>query len=81
MTVAVKAELPVSRRQPAGRKWQQRVKEILQAGRDVFSEKGYERATTAEIAELAKYHQCGWRSSTRSSPSRRMKSVYGMGRA
>ncbi|HEY4297790.1 MAG TPA: TetR family transcriptional regulator, partial [Paraburkholderia sp.] len=45
MTVAVKAELPVSRRQPAGRKSQQRVKEILQAGRDVFSEKGYERAT------------------------------------
>ncbi len=29
----------------------QRVKEILQAGRDVFSEKGYERATTAEIAQ------------------------------
>lgn len=42
---------PASRRQPAGRKSQQRVKEILQAGRDVFSEKGYERATTAEIAQ------------------------------
>ncbi|WP_260858361.1 TetR/AcrR family transcriptional regulator [Paraburkholderia sp. BCC1885] len=40
-----------SRRQPAGRKSQQRVKEILQAGREVFSEKGYERATTAEIAQ------------------------------
>ncbi|WP_233834694.1 TetR/AcrR family transcriptional regulator [Paraburkholderia sp. ZP32-5] len=51
MTVAVKAGLPVSRREPAGRKSQQRVKEILQAGRDVFSEKGYERATTAEIAQ------------------------------
>ncbi|EEA04392.1 transcriptional regulator, TetR family [Burkholderia sp. H160] len=51
MTVAEKAGLPVSRRQPAGRKSQQRVKEILQAGRDVFSEKGYERATTAEIAQ------------------------------
>ncbi|HZZ12449.1 MAG TPA: TetR/AcrR family transcriptional regulator [Paraburkholderia sp.] len=51
MTVAMKADLPVSRRQPAGRKSQQRVKEILQAGRDVFSEKGYERATTAEIAQ------------------------------
>jgi len=51
MTVATKAELPASRRQPAGRKSQQRVKEILQAGRDVFSEKGYERATTAEIAQ------------------------------
>ena len=43
-------ETPASRRQPAGRKSQQRVKEILEAGRDVFSEKGYERATTAEIA-------------------------------
>jgi AcrR family transcriptional regulator len=51
MTVASKPESPVSRRQPAGRKSQQRVKEILQAGRDVFSEKGYERATTAEIAQ------------------------------
>jgi AcrR family transcriptional regulator len=40
-----------ARRLPAGRKSQQRVKEILQAGRDVFSEKGYERATTAEIAQ------------------------------
>ncbi|MFC0401077.1 TetR/AcrR family transcriptional regulator [Paraburkholderia rhizosphaerae] len=43
-------EAPASRRQPAGRKSQQRVKEILEAGRDVFAEKGYERATTAEIA-------------------------------
>jgi AcrR family transcriptional regulator len=51
MTVAEKTLLPVSRRQPAGRKSQQRVKEILQAGRDVFSEKGFERATTAEIAQ------------------------------
>src|SRR5260370_486960 len=50
MMAAPKAELPLSRRQPAGRKSQQRVKEILQTGRDVFSEKGYERATTAEIA-------------------------------
>jgi AcrR family transcriptional regulator len=47
----LEAEALVSRRQPAGRKSQQRVKEILQAGRDVFSEKGYERATTAEIAQ------------------------------
>lgn len=39
------------RRQPTGRKSQQRIKEILQAGRDVFSEKGFERATTAEIAQ------------------------------
>ncbi|RKF40022.1 TetR/AcrR family transcriptional regulator [Paraburkholderia fungorum] len=51
MTAVLKAELPASRRQPAGRKSQQRVREILQAGRDVFSEKGYERATTAEIAQ------------------------------
>ncbi|MCX5538752.1 MULTISPECIES: TetR/AcrR family transcriptional regulator [Paraburkholderia] len=49
--VAQKAVLPASRRQPAGRKSQQRVREILQAGRDVFSEKGYARATTAEIAQ------------------------------
>lgn len=48
---ATRAELPASRREPVGRKSQQRVKEILQAGRDVFSEKGYERATTAEIAQ------------------------------
>ncbi|PVX78783.1 TetR/AcrR family transcriptional regulator [Paraburkholderia unamae] len=48
---AQKAVLPASRRQPAGRKSQQRVREILQAGRDVFSEKGYARATTAEIAQ------------------------------
>ncbi|MCP3708365.1 TetR/AcrR family transcriptional regulator [Paraburkholderia sp. CNPSo 3274] len=49
--VAQKAVLPASRRQPAGRKSQQRVREILQAGREVFSEKGYTRATTAEIAQ------------------------------
>ena len=46
-----KAEASGARRQPAGRKSQQRVKDILQAGREVFSEKGYERATTAEIAQ------------------------------
>jgi AcrR family transcriptional regulator len=51
MTVAAKSDTPVARRQPGGRKSQQRVKEILQAGRDVFSERGYERATTAEIAQ------------------------------
>ncbi|QGZ63996.1 TetR/AcrR family transcriptional regulator [Paraburkholderia acidisoli] len=48
---AQKAVLPASRRQPAGRKSQQRVREILEAGREVFSEKGYARATTAEIAQ------------------------------
>jgi AcrR family transcriptional regulator len=51
MPAATRAALPASRREPAGRKSQQRVKEILQAGRDVFSEKGYVRATTAEIAQ------------------------------
>jgi AcrR family transcriptional regulator len=51
MMGVARAEVPASRRQPAGRKSQQRVKEILQAGRDVFSEKGYDRATTAEIAQ------------------------------
>ncbi|WP_321929599.1 TetR/AcrR family transcriptional regulator [Paraburkholderia guartelaensis] len=49
--VAPKAVLPAARRQPAGRKSQQRVREILQAGREVFSERGYARATTAEIAQ------------------------------
>jgi AcrR family transcriptional regulator len=51
MAAEIKAELGKVRRRPTGRKSQQRVKEILQAGRDVFSEKGYERATTAEIAQ------------------------------
>ncbi|MGH8778438.1 TetR/AcrR family transcriptional regulator [Paraburkholderia sp.] len=46
-----KADPGMVRRQPAGARSQQRVKDILQAGRDVFSEKGYERATTAEIAQ------------------------------
>jgi AcrR family transcriptional regulator len=47
----LKSEANAPRRLPAGRKSQQRVKDILQAGREVFSEKGYERATTAEIAQ------------------------------
>ncbi|MDR5856801.1 TetR/AcrR family transcriptional regulator [Caballeronia sp. LZ062] len=38
------------RRTPTGVKSQQRVRDILQAGRDVFAEKGYDAATTAEIA-------------------------------
>lgn len=41
------------RRTPAGVKSQQRVRDILQAGRDVFAEKGYDAATTAEIAQRA----------------------------
>ncbi|PPK42434.1 TetR family transcriptional regulator [Trinickia symbiotica] len=47
----LKAEANGTRRHPAGPKSQQRVRDILQAGRDVFAEKGYERATTAEIAQ------------------------------
>jgi AcrR family transcriptional regulator len=46
-----KVEANGIRRQPAGRKSLQRVKDILQTGRDVFAEKGYEHATTAEIAQ------------------------------
>ncbi len=42
-----------SRRTPAGIKSQQRVKDILQAGREVFAEKGYDAATSAEIAQRA----------------------------
>ncbi|VXB16500.1 Transcriptional regulator, TetR family [Burkholderia sp. 8Y] len=41
------------RRTPASVKSQQRVRDILQAGRDVFAEKGYDAATTAEIAQRA----------------------------
>ncbi|WP_250514779.1 TetR/AcrR family transcriptional regulator [Caballeronia sp. INDeC2] len=41
------------RRTPTGVKSQQRVKDILQAGRDVFAEKGYDAATSAEIAQRA----------------------------
>jgi AcrR family transcriptional regulator len=44
---------PGIRRTPAGTKSQQRVKEILQAGREVFAEKGYDAATSAEIAQRA----------------------------
>jgi AcrR family transcriptional regulator len=42
-----------SRRTPSSVKSQQRVKDILQAGRDVFAEKGYDAATSAEIAQRA----------------------------
>jgi AcrR family transcriptional regulator len=39
------------RRQPNSAKSQQRVRDILRIGRDVLAEKGYERATTTEIAQ------------------------------
>jgi AcrR family transcriptional regulator len=42
-----------TRRTPTGVRSQQRVKEILQAGREVFAEKGYDAATSAEIAQRA----------------------------
>ncbi|MBV8035349.1 TetR/AcrR family transcriptional regulator [Roseateles sp.] len=39
------------RRAPAGPKAEQRVRDILRVGREVFAERGYERATTTEIAQ------------------------------
>ena len=39
------------RRAPASAKSEQRVRDILRVGRDVFSERGYERSTTTEIAQ------------------------------
>ncbi len=42
---------PPQRRAPAGPKAEQRVRDILRAGREVFAERGYERATTTEIAQ------------------------------
>jgi AcrR family transcriptional regulator len=39
------------RRIPAGAKAEQRIRDILRAGREVFAELGYERATTTEIAQ------------------------------
>ncbi|MCV2360491.1 TetR/AcrR family transcriptional regulator [Paucibacter sp. TC2R-5] len=39
------------RRSPASAKAEQRVRDILRVGREVFSERGYERATTTEIAQ------------------------------
>ncbi|AJK49529.1 TetR/AcrR family transcriptional regulator [Burkholderia plantarii] len=47
----VKSERADGSRAPAGRKSQQRVQDILRAGREVFAEKGYEHATAAEIAQ------------------------------
>lgn len=39
------------RRPPASAKSEQRIRDILQVAREVFAEKGYERSTTAEIAQ------------------------------
>lgn len=41
----------LTRRAPAGAKAEQRVRDILRVGREVFAERGFERATTTEIAE------------------------------
>lgn len=45
------ATAPPQRRAPAGPKAEQRVRDILRAGREVFTERGYERATTTEVAQ------------------------------
>ena len=46
------AALPrLQRRAPTSAKAEQRVRDIVRAGREVFSERGYERATTTEIAQ------------------------------
>ena len=42
---------PVARRPAASAKSEQRIRDILRVGREVFAEKGYERATTTEIAQ------------------------------
>jgi AcrR family transcriptional regulator len=42
---------PAVRREPASAKSEQRIRDILRVGREVFAEKGYERATTTEIAQ------------------------------
>eukprot|EP01036_Dinobryon_divergens_P044471 gene44470-59341_t len=42
---------PPQRRAPASAKSEQRIKDILRTGREVFAERGYERATTTEIAQ------------------------------
>jgi AcrR family transcriptional regulator len=43
--------LPAQRRAPVSAKSEQRVRDILRVGREVFAEAGYERATTTEIAQ------------------------------
>jgi AcrR family transcriptional regulator len=45
------ATAPPQRRSPSGPKAEQRVRDILRVGREVFAERGYERATTTEVAQ------------------------------
>ena len=52
MSPMSKALAPPQRRTPASAKSEQRVRDILRVGRQVFAEHGYERATTTEIARL-----------------------------
>jgi AcrR family transcriptional regulator len=44
-------QAPAQRRAPASAKSEQRVRDIARVGREVFAERGYERATTTEIAQ------------------------------
>ena len=44
------ATATLQRRAPGGAKSEQRVRDLLRVGREVFAELGYERATTTEIA-------------------------------
>lgn len=43
--------IPTQRRAPASAKAEQRVRDILRVGREVFAHLGYERTTTTEIAQ------------------------------
>lgn len=47
----LKADAAAPRRSPSRPKSEQRVRDIVRAGREVFAERGYERATTTEIAQ------------------------------
>lgn len=51
MTTIPSAKTSPQRRSPTGAKAEQRVRDILRVGREVFSERGFERATTTEIAQ------------------------------
>jgi AcrR family transcriptional regulator len=51
VVTAAKTAIKPQRRAPASAKAEQRVRDILRVGREVFAERGYERATTTEIAQ------------------------------
>ena len=53
MTRAATSQItpPTQRRSPQRPKAEQRVRDILRVGREVFAERGYEHATTTEIAQ------------------------------